>query len=478
MERTFYTLLLYLFYGGSFFAIGVAITSRDSRLSNLKIARHLWIFALFAYFHAAHEWLELFFRLKPSPLPDSLFISASISKLVLVSISFFFLLLFGVSIIQPDRSARRKWYVIAYFLFAGIMLPLVISVKGTLGIEFLRWADFSVRKLVGLPGALLSGMGFVLYSSTVRDVSIRGARNFIGAGCALILYGLFTGIIRSGTMIPLANAPVELFRGLSAFLILHFMMNALHIFDEERKAVIEERLRRFAQSEKLSALGRLAAGVAHEINSPLANVSLNLEMIKRDFAKKGFLEGQEKRMLAVERNLDRVSRITRELLHFSSERKLEFEETGIGKTVDSVMNLLGPRRNDYSFSVKINGTPSVLAVPWKIEEALLNIVINAMDATQPGGTIAITAAAENGCTILTVSDNGTGIEPGDLNRVMDPFFTTKEVGEGTGLGLSICYGIMQMHGGGLEISSKPGQGTTVKLIFPERENTHEQNTDR
>ncbi len=477
MEQTFYILLLYLFYGGSFFAIGVAITSRNRRLSSLSIAKYLWIFALFAYFHAAHEWLEMFFRLKPIPLPDTFFLTASIFKLTMVSLSFFFLLFFGASIIKPETAGKRKSYVLFYILVVGILLPLAVSMKGTLSMEYFSWADFSVRKLVGLPGALLSGTGFVLFSTSVRDVSIKGARNFIGAGCTLIIYGLLTSIIPSGTIIPIVNVPIELFRGLSAFLILHFMMNALYIFDEERKAEIEERLSRFAQSEKLSAIGRLAAGVAHEVNNPLSNVSLNLEMIKRDLVKKGLLGGQEKRIQAVERNLERASKITQELLNFSSERDLEFTEIGSEETLKSVMYLLGPRKNDYDFSVKLNGSPTVLAVPWKIEEALLNILINAMDATPPGGKIAIHAGVEKGRTVMSVSDSGSGIEPGDLDRVLDPFFTTKEVGAGTGLGLSICYGIMQMHGGDLEISSTPGQGTTVKLIFSERDQTNEQDID-
>ncbi len=260
---------------------------------------------------------------------------------------------------------------------------------------------------------------------------------------------------------------MELFRGLSAVLILHFMMHALHTFDEEMKAAIEDRLNRFVQSEKLSALGKLAAGIAHEINNPLANVSLNLEMLKKELELIGGPQEQTKKIEAAQRNLDRASQIAGELLHISSERESEFEMTHLDDIISSVLNLLGPRGRDYRITVDLDDVESVLAVPWKLEEVFLNVIINAMDATVSGGSISVNGYRRNGKTIVEISDNGAGIKPEDLGRVMEPFFTTKGVGQGTGLGLSICYGIMQMHQGDIEIKSVPANGTTVSLIFPE-----------
>jgi signal transduction histidine kinase len=474
MRENFVIFLLYLFYGGAFFAIGVSITSRDTKHSGLKIARFLWILALFAYVHAFHEWFELFLKMHPEPFPESAFLPVNLIKLVFVLASFCFLLLFGVSILQLDSSGKWTWLVLLYIVLVGAVLVLLLSDRGNLSEEYFRWADYRVRNLVGLPGALLSGLGFILYSRTIRDVSVKGAFNFIGAGSGFLLYGFFTGALPSGTVIGSAGIPVELFRGLCAVLILYFVMHALYTFDEERKAVIEERLNRFAHSERLTALGRLAAGIAHEINNPLANVSLNLEMIKRDLDGRGVLEGQQKRMKAVEKNLDRVSQIARELLHISSGREGNFEETDLKTVAISVLNLLGPSRREYSVSVDLDGVNPVSAVPWKMEEVFLNLFLNAMDATPPGGTISVTGFNRGGRTLVQISDSGAGIAPEDLNRVMDPFFTTKEVGQGTGLGLSICYGIMQAHNGDITITSEPGRGTTVTLSFPKEAAGHDQ----
>ncbi|MCD6388145.1 MAG: HAMP domain-containing histidine kinase, partial [Desulfobulbaceae bacterium] len=108
----------------------------------------------------------------------------------------------------------------------------------------------------------------------------------------------------------------------------------------------------------------------------------------------------------------------------------------------------------------------ILAIPWKLEEVFLNILVNAMDATPKHGVIEISTHFEEGQVIARISDSGCGIATETLNQVMDPFFTTKEIGQGTGLGLSICYGIMDLHGGHIELESNTGQGTTVTLTFP------------
>jgi len=470
--------LLYLFYGGAFFAIGVSITSRDIKLSNLKIARYLWIFALFAYVHAFHEWYELFLRIHASPLPDAFFLPGSLLRISLVMVSFCLLLLFGVTIMGIDKPDRLLLLCLLSIVLVGSVLIMFVTARGDLTVEVFDWMDLRIRNLIGLPGALLSGLGFILYSRTVRSISRKGALNFTGAGLSLMAYGLFTGAIPSKTILPVAGLPVEFFRGLCAVLILHFVMHALHTFDEEMKSAIEDRLNRFVKSEKLSALGKLAAGIAHEINNPLANVSLNLERLKKDLQRGEGAEEQTKKIEAAERNLERASQIARELLHISSDRESEFEWTHLVDITGTVLSLLGPKRKEYRFTVDMNGAGSVQAVPWKLEEVFLNIIINAMDATRPGGKISVKGFKKNGSTIVEISDDGAGIRPQDLDRVFEPFFTTKEVGRGTGLGLSICYGIMQLHRGDIRITSEPDRGTSVSLIFPEVIEDHDQDSDR
>ncbi len=469
MEKELYIIAVYLFYGGAFFAIGVSITSRDTSMSKLGIARFLWIFALFAYIHGSHEWYEMFLKINNLYVASDPTIATNIIKLGLVFVSFLLFLFFGVCVFGIARPGYGTWLGILFTVLVGAaVFSLLFPWKGSAA-GYFPWAEFRIRNLIALPAALLSGTGFILYSHAVQVVSRKGALNFTGAGLSVIVYGIFTGLIPSGTYISSYHLPVELFRGLSALFILHFMMRALHTFDEERKAVIEDRLDRFAQSEKLSALGRLAAGVAHEINNPLANMSLNLELLKKELQQDPD-HSHQSRIETMERNLERASRTAQELLHVSSERDSEMVETVLGSVVEGALNLLGPRKREYDFAVNLDGTETIRAIPWKIEEALLNILINSMDATPLGGRISVTGKKEKNRVLLEIADTGIGIDPENIARVMEPFFTTKEVGQGTGLGLSICYGIMELHNGQITIQSEPDKGTVVSLSFPLGEN--------
>jgi signal transduction histidine kinase len=463
----FFTFIIFLFYGLVFFTTGVAIASKVTRGSKLKIARYLPLFAIFAFVHAIHEWLVLFLFLEWPGLPKELLPIISRSRLLPVSVSYVFLLLFGYFVLQAVYPQRRR-----LLRLLALSLPVVLFVcllyGGLAGEErFFRFAAMRIRNLLGFPGALAAGLGLIGYAGTLRETSGKVARNFAGAGIALIAYGIFAGLIPTGAVLPL-GIRVELIRGVTGLFILHFLMNALHIFDLEREELIEERLQRFAQTEKLTSLGKLAAGIAHEINNPLANVSLNVEMLKKSLATATSSEVYAKRFAAIERNLDRASRIARELLAFS--RHEEIAEAAVPLDLNEVLRntltLLGPRRHDYRFALALDPLPPVRGLPWKIEEVFLNILINAMEATAPGGEITIASRAEMKRAVVEIADSGVGIPAENLRSIFDPFFTTKEVGKGTGLGLSICFGIMEWHGGQIEASSKPGMGTTVTLAFP------------
>ncbi len=121
--------------------------------------------------------------------------------------------------------------------------------------------------------------------------------------------------------------------------------------------------------------------------------------------------------------------------------------------------------------------PPVSVIPWKVEEVFLNLLSNAIEAMPGGGEIRIESRALKDALRIEIADNGPGIAETDLPYVIDPFFTTKEIGQGTGLGLSICFGIMKMHGGSLEVHSHQGQGTKVSLFFPTGEEADVQNSD-
>ncbi|OQY15989.1 MAG: hypothetical protein B6I36_11195 [Desulfobacteraceae bacterium 4572_35.1] len=456
MPNEFFTFLLYLFYGMAFFAIGVSITSRDTHASNLKIASVLWLFALFAYSHAFHEWFELYQSLPSPDFPERFIPLVNFLKLILVFVSFSFLLLFGIHVLRIVFPDRHRLLNILPVLLVVLLLTTIFPLADTISSEVFTYTNSRIRNLIGLPAAFCAGLGLIFYSRTVTHISNKGARNFVGAGIVLLTYGLLTGIVPSGTQIPIINAPIELLRGLSAFAMLHFVMHALYTFDEERKLLTEERLIRFAKAEKLHSLGKLAFGIAHEINNPLANVSMNVEMLKSEFSTCVDNEQTAKRFDTIDRNLDRASKIARELLAFSTEKEADFIPTSLNDVINSTLGLLGSRRKTYQLTVNHGD----------IADIFLNLLVNAMDATREGETISITTRQNNSQIIAQVCDSGSGISDELINRVMDPFFTTKEVGHGTGLGLSICYGIMDLHGGSIDLESQKNVGTTVTLTFP------------
>jgi signal transduction histidine kinase len=465
MIGEFYTYALYLFYGLAFFTLGVSITSRDTSFSNLKLARYLWLFALFAYTHAVHEWSELFLLAHPD-FTSTLFPVINASKLALVFVSYFLLLRFGSEVLSLAVPGRRYLR-----LLPSLLCLFWVATVAWHGMEptrhFFNFADLRMRNLIGFPAGLLAGLGCILYSRSILHISRKGAWNLVGAGSVLVIYGVLTGIIPSGTVLPVLPVRVELMRGLSAIAILHFFMNALHIFDIERKAIIEDSLQRFAKSEKLTSMGKLAAGIAHEINNPLTNVSINVEMLKTDLASALESEPVARRFGAIERNLDRASKIARELLYFSREGVAEFEPLSLNLVAQRTVNLLGARQKDYRICYDFAPVPEVEGIPWKLEEVFLNLLINAMEASPNGAVVTISTDQRGDEVVAAVTDTGGGIPTENLHNVLDPFFTTKEVGMGTGLGLSICYGIMELHGGRIEIESEPGRGTTVSLIFPQ-----------
>jgi two-component system, NtrC family, sensor kinase len=475
MLADLYIFIVYLFYGLAFFTMAVAIVAKGIHTSRLPIARHFWLFALFALLHAFNEWFDLFLLLEmtpPPPLGFYPFLKAL--QVALVLSSYVFLLLFGIRILALTVPAGLEKALNRLPGFAAVLLGLAVMVHLWQGLpELMYFLDRHLRIFFGFSAGICSGLGFILYAQTMRELSRRGARNFTYAGIFLMVYGVLTGLVPSGTYI-LPYVPVELLRGLSALIILHFIMQAMHVFDVEREGIIEERLQRFSQSEKLHSMGKLAAGVAHEINNPLANVSLNIELLRKDVHGDGDPEKMERRLQVIERNLERASRIAQELLYFSREKEAELEPLDLNQVIRSTQALLGDRQDSHQLLLRLTTPlPMVLGIPWKLEEVFLNLILNAMEATPAGGTITITTRTHHDEVLAEVADTGSGITAEHLSMIFDPFFTTKDVGKGTGLGLSICYGIVEKHGGRIEVASEPGKGTVMTVIFPVEKEEHD-----
>ncbi len=237
--------------------------------------------------------------------------------------------------------------------------------------------------------------------------------------------------------------------------------------------MMQELVRRheqLVQAKKIAAIGTLTAGVAHEINNPVNNISLILESL---LEAGDTMDEAERRKLYEEgmEQCERVSDIVRNLLEFSRAthpRKVEVSlEEVVDKTVKLVANEL--RLHDIRFSKEVRDElPELHVDKGGLQQVLLNLFLNAIQAMPNGGELRVVIRMGKGMNegVIEVSDTGVGIEEKHLDKIFDPFFTTKQNGQGTGLGLSVSHSIIEKHGGRMEVRSKVGQGTTFTIYLP------------
>ncbi len=256
---------------------------------------------------------------------------------------------------------------------------------------------------------------------------------------------------------------------------------------EESKRAIERTLAelkstqaQLVQSAKMASLGELVAGIAHEINNPLAFAVSHLDTVQRALgrvedsvrpseseATRPHWEKVMTRLREMDMGLKRIREIVVKLRTFS---RLDGDERGIAnlqECVDSVLTILGHRLKDRITVVRHFSEPeSIDCFPGLLNQALMNLVSNSIDAIEGEGTITITSGAVDGRCVISVADTGSGVPIEVRHRIFEPFFSTKAVGSGTGLGLSITYSIIQKHGGTLSVDCPPEGGTTMTISLP------------
>jgi two-component system, NtrC family, sensor kinase len=279
---------------------------------------------------------------------------------------------------------------------------------------------------------------------------------------------------------------------------------ALEKEKEEQKVLInklEDAHCQLLQSEKLASIGQLAAGVAHEINNPICFVNANLSSLK-DYAVKllAMLDAYEScdgvlqqdpviaaRLQQVRKEADidfvrsdiasliaeslegtdRVRIIVQDLRDFSRAGEAVWEWANIHACLDSTLNVV---RNEIRYKAEVirdyGVLPQVECYPSQLNQVFMNLLINGAQSIAGQGSITIRTGMEGDQVWVAISDTGAGIAPENMARIFDPFFTTKPVGKGTGLGLSLCYGIVERHGGRIDVRSTVGEGTTFTIHLP------------
>jgi hypothetical protein len=220
------------------------------------------------------------------------------------------------------------------------------------------------------------------------------------------------------------------------------------------------------QAEKLSSIGLFAAGLAHEVNTPLAGISSYAQMLLEETAAD---DPRRDLLKKIERQSFRASEIINNLLNFARFSDRDFEEVNINALMLDTLSLLEHQFRKHRIQVEMNFDPTLpktVGNGGKLQQVFMNLFLNARDSMPDGGKLKLATRLENSELVVEVEDTGVGISKEDIRRIYDPFFTTKPVGKGTGLGLSVSYGIIQEHSGRIAVTSEPGRGTSFSLYLP------------
>lgn len=318
---------------------------------------------------------------------------------------------------------------------------------------------------------LLSGAVAV----TARGVKL-GEKELLMVMAPLSLEGRPAGVVRVGFERDRMDQILErnrhfLFLSMG-FIVLAGLFSLWFVFQNQKRhlARIEEMRKRLEQSERLSSLGQLAAGVAHEIRNPLNAISMASQRLQREYMPCEQDKGADfGRLTGVIRDeIRRLNVIIEDFLTFSRSRRLELREFSLTEVIQKLARLMGEEARVRGIALTVRPEQDSLMVPMdvdKLQQALINIVKNAMESIDGTGSIGIAMEKQPGDrAVVRITDTGSGLAPGEVEKIFDPDYTTKE--KGLGLGLPIAYEIIRGHGGTIRVQSSPGQGTTFEIELP------------
>lgn len=451
---------IYLFYGLVFFTIGCAIVFRNLKFSQLAIASALPALAAFGFIHGFHEWSELYFLLQQNHLSDEWSLNIQLFRIIKLLLSFLALMWFAWKMLEILAISQRYWLrwlvpILLIFYFVTIFTHwIVLPIE-----DYLYISTLITRWVFGLLGGSLAGAAVIFYGKELKAEGHQGAHFFSYTGWALICYAFAAGLLTTkwGIWVPLV-------RTLCGAAILIFLFKSLKIFDVEYLEQVNQQQRRIMLGEKMRAIGELTSGIAHEIKTPLSYATLGCDLLEEKINNN---EENKRQLERIRLGINRANHISQEILNFSREQSEE-KIFDMRTSIFSALQLLTYRLKGYKLEIRLPQPLTIKGDAIKIEEVFVNLLNNSIDATEDNTTektIYINVKNILGGYLLVVEDCGGGINNSDINKIMSPFFTTKQSGKGTGLGLSICQQIIQQHHG--EISIQNGsKGLIVKLVIP------------
>jgi signal transduction histidine kinase len=384
----------------------------------------------------------------------------------------------GTIIIALDKNGYRHWYT-------------KISVQRA--IEEMGWdeklAFITVMnrrdKLLGSAGEIpekwkegninVSEMFSGKRNFVSREVTLND-KNYLEIIAPLYLNGEVAGIARLGlkrdSMVKiLKDNRVHMFIFMF-FMVLITLLSMWLLYHNQNRhlARMEEMGKQLQKAERLSALGQLAAGVAHEIRNPLNALSMANQRLKREYIPDDTEKGKELQTLTnvIRDEINRLNGIIEEFLTFSRNRRLKLQNFPIVEILQKIINLAGEEIQSRGITIKTDWSNNHTMFPMdvnKMQQAFLNLFKNAMESISGSGTIAISVEADGtDRIIIKISDTGSGMSPEEMEQIFNLEYTTKE--KGLGLGLPLAHEIIHNHGGGIRVKSEPGSGSTFEVLLP------------
>jgi len=385
----------------------------------------------------------------------------------------------GTVIVALDENALQRWGMRIAMQRAvdeaaqtpGVVFVAVLDGRGA--VLGSRGEQPEIQELSAQEKELLAGTLAV----TARGVTL-GEREHVMVMAPLALDGRPAGIVRVGFQRDRMDQILETNRHFlflsMGFIVLAGVFSLWFVFQNHKRhlARLDEMRKRLEQSERLSSLGQLAAGVAHEIRNPLNAISMASQRLQREYQPCEEDRSQEFGRLtgAIRDEIRRLNVIIEDFLTFSRSRRLELREYSLTEVVQKLARLMGEEARARGIVLTLRHEPDALMVPMdvdKLQQALINIVKNAIESIDGPGSIDIAMEKPSGDrAVVRISDTGSGLAPGEVEKIFDPDYTTKE--KGLGLGLPIAYEIIRGHGGTIRVQSAVGKGTTFEITLPTR----------
>lgn len=254
-------------------------------------------------------------------------------------------------------------------------------------------------------------------------------------------------------------------------MVVGHLLDEIAAHNEQLESHVRERTEQLVQSEKLAAMGQLSAGIAHELRNPLSAINTAAYCLASALQGTGELSDEVKRYLTViQRNVERAQRIITSVLEFARPSQAEAVTVDLNELVDTALDIIikNAEKHRIAVQVEFQPLPLVRCRPDAIKQAVLNILLNAIQAMPDGGVLTVRTEHEtpNGQVRIIIADTGVGIPTEHLQRIFDPFWTTKPPGEGTGLGLSVARTAIEADGGRILVESEKGKGSTFTIVLP------------